>query len=144
MYTFKPSALGGLKTIAIPLFENQTTEPELREMLTNKLSQAFVNDNTLKVVPQQQADGILHGAIINYAREAYTYSQAEVVSEYICRVTVKWEVVDRRSQKTVVGEDKMMDWGTYNASNGETDTDGKNRAIDKIVDDILTKTVKGW
>ena len=142
VYTFTPSALGNLKTIAIPLFENQTTESGLRELLTDRLAQAFVNDNTLKVVPQQQADGILSGSVISYAREPYTYSRAEVVSEYVCRIGVNVQFTNRRSQK-VIWEDKMSNWGTYDAFN-ETENDGKGRAIDKLAQDILNKTVKAW
>jgi hypothetical protein len=143
VYTFSPSALGNLKTIAIPLFENQTTEAGLRELLTDRLAQAFVNDNTLKVVPQQQADGILIGTVISYAREPYTYSRAEVVSEYLCRVGVSVQFMNRRTQKVIWEEKNMSNWGTYNAST-ETENDGKSRAIDKLVEDILNKTVKGW
>jgi hypothetical protein len=143
VYTFSPSALGNLKTIAISLFENQTTEAGLREALTDKLAQAFVADNTLKVVPRQQADGILTGAVISYAREPYTYSQAEVVSEYICRIGVNVQFTNRRTQKVIWEEKNLSNWGTYDAFN-ETENDGKNRAIEKLVEDILNKTVKGW
>jgi hypothetical protein len=143
VYTFKPSALGNIKTIAISLFENQTTEAGLRELLTDRLAQAFVNDNTLKVVPRQQADGILTGTVISYAREPYTYSRAEVVSEYLCRVGVSVQFTNRRTQKVIWEDKNMSNWGTYNAVS-ETENDGKSRAIDKLVEDILNKTVKGW
>ena len=143
VYTFTPSALGSLKTIAIPLFDNQTTESGLRESLTDKLSQAFVSDNTLKVVPQQQADGILSGTVISYTREPYTYSRAEEVSEYKCTVTVSLQFTNRHSQKLIWEEKNMSNWGTYDAFT-ESENDGKDRAIDKLVQDILNKTVKGW
>jgi hypothetical protein len=144
IYTVSPSALGNLRTVAIPLFDNQSTESGLRELLTDKLSQAFVTDNTLKVVPEQQADGVLRGTVISYAREPYTYSKSEVVSEYKSTVTVKVQFVNRRSQKVIWEESNMSNWGTYDAAKGETEDDGKNRAIDKLVEDILNKTVKGW
>ena len=143
IYTVSPSALGNLKTIAIPLFDNQTTESGLRELLTDRLAQAFVGDNTLKVVPEQQADGILRGSVISYSREPYTYSKAEVVSEYVSRIGIKLQFVNRRSQKVIWEETNMSNWGVYNAVS-ETENDGKSRAIDKLVEDILNKTVKGW
>jgi hypothetical protein len=143
VYTFSPSALGDVKTIAIPLFENQTTEGGLREQLTEQLSQAFVSDNTLKVVREQQADAVLRGTVVSYVREAYTYSRAEVVSEYICRIGVNVELFNRRAKKAIWEEKGMSNWGTYDATS-ETDNDGKSRAIKKLVEDILNKTVKGW
>ena len=143
IYTVSPSALGNVKTIAIPLFDNQSTESGLREQLSDRLSQAFVTDNTLKVVPEQQADGILRGSVIFYSREPYTYSKSEVVSEYKSVIGVKVEFVNRRSQKVIWEESNMSNWGTYDAVS-ETENDGKSRAIDKLVEDILNKTVKGW
>ncbi|HBC47287.1 MAG TPA: hypothetical protein DEO84_10130 [candidate division Zixibacteria bacterium] len=143
IYTVSPSALGNVKTIAIPLFDNQSTESGLREQLSDRLSQAFVTDNTLKVVPEQQADGILRGSVISYSREPYTYSKSEVVSEYKSVIGVKVEFVNRRSQKVIWEEANMSNWGTYDAVS-ETENDGKSRAIDKLVEDILNKTVKGW
>jgi hypothetical protein len=143
IYTVSPSALGNVKTIAIPLFDNQSTESGLREQLSDRLSQAFVTDNTLKVVPEQQADGILRGSVISYSREPYTYSKSEVVSEYKSVIGVKVEFVNRRSQKVIWEDANMSNWGTYDAVS-ETENDGKSRAIDKLVEDILNKTVKGW
>lgn len=143
VYTFSPSALGAMKSLAIPLFDNKTTESGLRESLTDRLSQAFVDDNTLRVVPEASADGVLRGAVVSYRREAYTYSEAEVVSEYIVHVGVDVEFVEKKSGKVIWEEKGMSNWGTYDSAT-ETEDDGKERAIGKLVEDILNKTVKGW
>lgn len=143
VYTFSPSALGGIKSVAIPLFDNKTTESGLRESLTDRLSQAFVDDNTLRVVPEATADAVLHGAVVSYRREAYTYSEAEVVSEYIVYVGVDVAFVERKSGKVIWEEKNMSNWGTYDSAT-QTEDDGKSIAIGKLVEDILNKTVKGW
>jgi hypothetical protein len=143
VYTFSPSALGGIKSLAIPLFENQTTESGLREDLTDRLSQAFVDDNTLRVVPESRADAILRGSVISYNREAYTYSEAEVVSEYIVRIGINVEFAEKKSGKIIWEEKNMSNWGTYDSAT-QSEDDGKEMAIGKLVEDILNKTVKGW
>ncbi len=143
VYTFSPSALGGIKSLAIPLFENQTTESGLREDLTDRLSQAFVDDNTLRVVPEGRADAIIRGSVISYSREAYTYSEAEVVSEYIVRIGINVDFLEKKSGEVIWEEKNMSNWGTYDsATQGEDE--GKEMAIGKLVEDILNKTVKGW
>lgn len=143
VYTFSPSALGGIKSLAIPLFENQTTESGLREDLTDRLSRAFVDDNTLRVVPEGGADAILRGSVISYSREAYTYSEAEVVSEYIVRIGINVEFAEKKSGKIIWEEKNMSNWGTYDSAT-QSEDDGKEMAIGKLVEDILNKTVKGW
>jgi hypothetical protein len=143
VYTFSPSALGGLKSLAIPLFENQTPESGLREDLTDRLAQAFVDDNTLKVVPEGRADAIIRGSVVSYIREAYTYSEAEVVSEYIVRIGINVEFVEKKSGEIIWEEKNMSNWGTYDSAT-QSEDDGKEMAIGKLVEDILNKTVKGW
>jgi hypothetical protein len=143
VYTFSQSALGGIKSIAIPLFDDQSTEGGLRERLTDQLAQAFVADGTVKVVREQQADGILRGVVVSYSREPYNYTSAEIVTEYICRITLDVQFVNRRSDKVIWEQKGMNNWGTYNADSESEDT-GKTRAIDKLVEDIINKTVKGW
>ena len=143
VYTFSPSALGNIKSLAIPLFENQTTESGLREDLTDRLSQAFVDDNTLRVVPESRADAIIRGSVNSYSREAYTYNEAEVVSEYIVRIGINVDFVEKKSGEVIWEEKNMSNWGTYDSAMQEED-DGKEMAIGKLVEDILNKTVKGW
>ena len=143
IYTFSPSALGDIKSIAIPLFDDQTTEGGLREKLTDELSRAFVADNTVKVVREQQADGIMRGVVVSYARDPYTYTSGEVVSEYICRIGIDLQFMSRRSNKLIWEEKGMTNWGTYDAVTESVDI-GKSRAIEKLVQDIVNKTVKGW
>ena len=143
VYTFSSSTIGSIKSVSIPLIEDRSTEGVLGTLLTDKLSDAFVKDNTLQVTPEQKADGIIRGAIVSYKREAYTYSQQEIVSEYICTITANIQFAERKSGKVVWEQGGMSSWGTYN-SDSELEDDGKNRALDKLVEDILNRTVKGW
>jgi hypothetical protein len=143
VYTFSPSALGGIRSTAIPLFENRTTESGLSEDLVDKLSRAFVNDNTLKVVPEGRADAVLRGAVVSYRREPYTYDENEVVTEYIVRIAMDVGFYEKKSSKAIWEERNLSNWGTYDSVT-ETENDGRERALNKLVEDILNKTVKGW
>ena len=75
VYTFSPSALGDIKSIAIPLFENQTLESGIEGKLADGLSDIFVNDNTLRVLPEGRSDSVLKGSIKSYQRDAYTWDE---------------------------------------------------------------------
>jgi hypothetical protein len=143
VYTFSPSALGNVRTVAIPLFENLTTESGLREPLTDQLAQAFVSDNTLKVVREPQADAVIRGSVISYQRDPYSHTQAEQVQEYICRVALNVAFTNRKTGKVIWEQKGMSGFGIYEAT-AESEDIGKARAIEKLVQDILNKTVKGW
>ena len=141
-YSFTGAGLPGIKTIAIPLFENQTEEYGIREELTNKLVQAFVQDNTLKVVSERTADAVLRGTILKYQKDAYTFDQSENVKEYIARIYVKITVEDKKHSKNIWEEENLQGWGTFPADSSEAY--GKSKAIDKLTEDIVNRTVKGW
>jgi len=143
VYSFSQSSMGDIKSIAIPLFDDQSTEGNIRERITDQLAKGFSADNTIKVAREQQADGILRGVVVSYSREPYNYTNTEVVTEYICRISLNVQFVNRRSEKVIWEEKGMSNWGTYNADTENEDL-GKSRAIDKLVEDIINKTVKGW
>ena len=71
VYSFSSSSLGGVKTIAIPQFENKTLEYGVQEYLTAKVVESFIQDNSLKVVGLNDADAVLRGEVSRYERVAY-------------------------------------------------------------------------
>ncbi len=143
VYSFSGSGLSGISTIAIPLFDNQTQEYGIREALTEKIADRFVQDNTLKVVNEKTADSILRGVIIRYNRESHTFDEQENIKEYIVRIWVKVSFEEKKNKKTVWEEESLLGWGIYSALD-ETEDLGKERAIEKLAEDIVNKTVKGW
>ena len=138
------AALGGLKNIAIPAFENKTPEYGLEDLITDGLSQEFVSDNTLKVVPENRADLILVGAIASYSHDPYTYDASETVQEYICRIRLDVKVKYANSEKILWEDANLSDFGIYSVVDGQTRDDGNQAAIDKLIREIMNRTVGGW
>jgi hypothetical protein len=102
-----------------------------------------VQDNTLKVVNEKTADSILRGGITKYEREAHTFDEQENIEEYIVRIWVEVTFEEKKGKKTIWKEDNLLGWGIYSAQD-ETEEMGKERAIEKLAEDIVNKTVKGW
>jgi len=144
IYTFSPSAMGGLKTIAVRVFENKTTEYGIDDLITHEVNQSFIDDNTLKVVPEGQADIVLIGEVSSYSHDPYTYDETETVQEYICRIGLKIKIQYTDSEKILWENDNLSDYGVYSIADGKTQDDGNEMAIKKLVDEILNRTVKDW
>lgn len=147
-YSFSGSSLPShIRTIAIPMFENKTTEFGVREDITDALINEFTQDNTLKVADQRAADSIIEGTIVNIREQAGAYNQQEQVKEIRIYVKVLAKFEDLKKNK-VFWEEEITQWGTYNpnALSGENSTrqDAIGEAIDKIVTDIFNKTISGW
>jgi len=142
-YSFNPGGRGGLSSIAVPLFENRTAEYGIRELLTEGVIDRFVRDGSLKVLNERLADAVLRGAVVGYQSDPYNYDAGEIVSEYRVTITVNVRVEDPVKRNVVWEEEAMSQWGLYEAST-ETEDDGKRRAVEKLAEDIVNRTVKGW
>ncbi len=146
-YSFKSTSGGTtFKTIAVPLFDNQTQEYGIREILADSIANRIVRDNSLKIVPENQADVILRGSITKYERAVHTFDKAETVKEYIVRIFVKAALENVKEKKSEWEEENLLGWGIYNViiTPPETEDDGKAKAIAKLAEDIVNKTVKSW
>jgi hypothetical protein len=104
----KPAALAGVKTIAVPVFANNTLEPRVEVLATNATVTALSVDGTYRLAPAGQADAILHGTVdrIEYrqlrSRRVDTLRPTELGNE----VVIDWELKDGRDPT------KVLDHGT--------------------------------
>lgn len=151
-YSFSSSMTGEIKSIAVPLFENQTQEAGITEALTQGIIDGFIQDNSLKVTTQEKADAVLVGTITGYERKPNSFDRQENVTEYIIRIYVK-AYLEKNKDKTKIWEaEKMEGWGTFRivgdpnnpAIPPETEDQGRQRAITKLGEDIVNRTVKSW
>ena len=96
--SFSDSAELHLKTIAVPLFQDNTAEFGIKEELTNELIRAFSEENSLKIADRRSADSILNGTIVAINDQAGSYSRDEQVNEIHAHifVKIKYEVLVKR------------------------------------------------
>ena len=145
VYSFSGSSVPKhLKTIAIPLFEDQSGfgEPGLKENFTTSLINLFVNDNSLEVADRNTADSILEGSIITVQDAPSVISSGEQVSTRRVTINVHVTFQDLKLRKKVWEKD-FSNWGEYNPSGG-TRTGALTQAVTKVTEDILIETVSGW
>ena len=75
-YTARTSSLPPhLKKVAIPVFENGTTESSIEQEITDAVIQRFVTDNKLKVVDERSADCVLRGKVTVYRNNVFCISE---------------------------------------------------------------------
>ena len=142
-YSFSGTTLKGIKSIAIPLIDNQTTQYGIREDLTEQLTDAIITDNTLKVVNIRNSDSALRGNVIKYQHECYTFDGSGNCNEYISRIFIDVSFEDLKNKKMLWEEKNIEGYGIYSAVD-ETEDDGIKRAIEKLSSDIVDKIIKGW
>lgn len=142
-YSFSPSGKSSYKNIAVPLFENESREYGIRELLTEGVINGFIQDGTLPVVNEKRAEAVLRGSVVSYVRQPYTYAADESVQEYRVIITIKAHLEDPVRRQVIWDEASLVQWGNFKA-NGESEDEGKIRAVNKLAEDIVNRTVRSW
>ena len=133
-----------IKTVAVPLFENETTwEYGIKEKLTDAVIDAFTQDNTLRVESERSADSVIRASIVAIKEVPFTYDREEQVQEYKMQIFLNIQFEDLKGKKVIWEDESMEGWGTYSAE-VEDWQNGIDQAIEKLASDIVNKTVAGW
>jgi hypothetical protein len=135
-----------LKTLAIPqtLDRSGSGEPGLGELFTSKLTQKFVDDNTLQIANKSNADATLTCIISSLNDAPSVVSAGESVTARRITLSVQVTYKDVVKRKTIF-EKSFSGNGDY-AANGSISVRRAaiEAAIENITDDILLDTVSGW
>ena len=144
LYSFSGAVPGGAEMIAVPLFDNLTSEYGMREQLTDAVIDRFLRDNIVKVVDLGRAEAVLRGTILRINDDPYTFQATETVQEYRIIVTVRVELEDTKTGEAMWSQE-FSQWGTYPLASGGLEREaGLNEAIGKLTEDISNKVVSGW
>jgi len=148
VYTFSQSTLPGyLKTIDIPLFENQSTRPDVAENLTSALTREVIgaSGTNLRLV-QGRGDASINGTVISYIHEEYDYDVTRVreaeINEFIVRITVDVSFTDNKKSEAIY-KGTIRGEGPYEART-QTEEDGLRAAVDDVIDQIIQNSIEGW
>ena len=135
--------------MAIPVFENTTTEYTLELDVTNAVIDRFVKDNHLRVADERSANAVIRGRLTGYKNAVFGFSAANRAQEY--RVTLTCSVVfkDLVKNREIWNEPELVKTANYFVVDvpgqpARTELDGRKEAITKIADEILTRSVEGW
>ncbi|MFQ5896623.1 MAG: LPS assembly lipoprotein LptE [Candidatus Methylomirabilia bacterium] len=85
-----------LRTVAVPVFVNRTSEPGVENFITRAVIEAFSSSGRLRVVPPERADSLLEGEIVGYRVEALAFDPQANVREYRLWLTLNLEFRDLR------------------------------------------------
>ena len=138
-----------LKTVAVPVFENGTTEYTLERDVTDAVIARFVADNHLKVVDERSANAVVKGRITTYKNAVFGFSQAAQAQEYRVTLGVSVTFKDLVKNRQLWSEPNMVKTSNYYVVNtpgdsARTELDGRKQAIAKLAEEIVTRSVEGW
>ena len=144
VYSFGGSIPSDVTKVAIPLFDDNTSFPGLRDNLTNLVIDAFIANNILRVVNESDADLLITGTILSIRQQAAIITTGEEVDQFDVYVNVKVKCEHLSSCK-VWWEKTLRRFGTMSGGGTQADQEEAiNVAILQITDDILNNTLAYW
>ncbi len=146
LYTFSNTALPAhIKTIEIPLFQNETGKPGVADEVTQLLTRRVRNMQQVRLV-SKNADATIGGSILAYERRPRTYKNRAArnvtIEEYVIYIQAEVRFMDNRKNNAryegvVTGE------GIYEYEREDEET-GRRKAADDLVSRILQKSLENW
>ena len=137
----------GVRTIAIPVFENKTLEPIVEEEFTPVVIREFLRDTRIEVVNRPQAGLVLRGSVTSYKESPLSFDQDQNVLEY--RIIVITHLILVRQSSEILWERDITESAEYRASSDVMSTRvAKLLALQEIArnlaQDAADRVLQGW
>ncbi len=108
----------GLTCISIPVFKNDTSEPNAGAIFAGALRQQFMRKGDMKVVPENQAQAIFQGTVKRIFAVPVGHNPVPTVSERIAvenrlYMVVSIRCVDTRTHKVIWQDPNLTSFKVY-------------------------------
>lgn len=130
-----------IKTVAIPVFENSSGQPDIQREITSAIRLAFINDGRLKVVDEKKANLLLSGDVNYYDIRVVSFDSADSAAEYIVQIGVAIDVHDQVKNKRFMKQKFRTKWD-YRASSDVVGTEfARLAALDEAYRELANQLV---
>ena len=145
-YSTSGGLLGGIRSIGIPVADNQTAEFAVAERLTERADSLYTENGQLRVVDEESADALLQLNVISIEDRPHTYTRAEQTEQYRFAVLVEAELVRVEDGEVLLALDDLEGWGTYDPAQAEEDgrDSAVEQALDMVLEELVDRTTAGW
>ena len=159
-YTTRSLLPSELKTIYVDNFLNKINvaaessdarmyrgyKPGMELEVTRAIRDKYVFDGNLRVAPENGADLILKGELVDFRNEALRYDRQNNIEEYRIRMVVNLELINAKDGKTRWKETSFAGESLYNptGSLAKSETDAINDAEADLARRVVERTVEEW
>jgi hypothetical protein len=135
-----------IRTVAILPFDNLTAEPSLTQEVSDALREAMQGRLGLRPASEANADAVVRGTIVRYEPDITLSVQPGqignvAVTSRRVQLTLKVEIYDQREGRPLWTRESMVVDGEYEPPR---EADGRKKALDKLVTDIVDGAQSQW
>lgn len=128
---------GGARTLAVPILENRTLEPDLGPLLAAALRDQFSRSVGVRLVPTGEAEAILRGRVVAFETDAIAFEAGGLVVEYRATLTLTFLLTDTSGARVYWADPALVGTDTYRAAADPLVTEANRReALRRIAADL--------
>jgi outer membrane lipopolysaccharide assembly protein LptE/RlpB len=145
-YSFRGNLPDHIKTVAVPVFTNKTSEPAVENFLTSAVVEAFASNGRLRVVKPADADAILDGEVVGYSLQSIAFDNQANVRQYRLVVTMNIRLRDVRRSSILFEQEGLREKADFQVQGAVSQTIGAEEgavrsAATEIARSIVSLTV---
>jgi hypothetical protein len=138
-----------IRVVGIPLLQNNSTFFQVEQVLTEKIRTEFIGRGKYRVIPDSGgADAVLSGQITNISVEPVGFTDQQLASRYLFRLSMKVEFLDTRTAMVLWSNDSLQFREEYElttrgnaAIEGASFLDQERGSFDRIASDVARTVV---
>jgi outer membrane lipopolysaccharide assembly protein LptE/RlpB len=128
---------GGATTIAVPVLDNPTLEPELGPLLAAAIRDQFLRTRAVRLVPTGDAEAVLRGRVSRFEADTVAFDPQGLAVEYRATLTLDLVLTDRAGDRILWADREVTRTDTYRASSDPLVTEANRReAVRRIAADL--------
>ena len=145
-YSSSGGLVGGIRTVAVPTAENETSEVDVGQRLSDRVTDALIADGRLRVVDEESSDALLLLRVQRLEDEPFTFTATEVTEQYRFRLFISAVLERSADGSELLDLGRLVGWGTYDAALSEEEgrDPAVDTAMDMIIEEIVDRTTASW
>ncbi len=121
---------GGITSLSIPVFANNTAKPDIEAPVTSAFVNEFVNTITVK----DTGEAVMKGVIKSYSLTAVSFTKSDVNQEYRLTVAMSVKIVRDGTGEVLWEDDNIADYEDFTVNIGDVTAtkEAETSALKKI------------
>lgn len=142
----KPSKLAHIKTITVPLVDNETQEVKLAAQTTNALVSTLSQDGSYRIVRKHEADATLHAVVKKIKFTEFRSNRLDTLraEELNMIVHIDWQLVDNSGKVLEAGKSTGTTRFFSDANQRLSRDNAYPAAIQKAAQNITSRIANGF
>jgi hypothetical protein len=142
-YTAESLHPAGIRTVAVPIFQNKDFRRGLEDDLTKELVKAIELRTPYKVTTQERADTVIIGTIDSFSESVLTQDNRDNITEVQMSMYITYQWKDLRTGRVIHSGAPMQSW-YYASKEGQTLRSATSTAVQRLAERIVEDMEKDW